>query len=1571
MKGMRLMKLASPKKRKRFKRTTSFVVILSLLAGLLCTVAPVTSLAADPGKIEAENYTAMSGVQAEACSEGGQDVGYIEAGDWMDYTVNVQTAGTYTVDFRVSSPYSGTQLQLQKSGTALATVTLPNTGGWQTWQTVSASVNLAAGSQTLRVYAVSNGWNFNWMNFTSVAQQAATPVFSPAGGTYTSAQSVTITSATSGATIKYTTDGSTPTSASATYTGAISVAASQTLKAIATKSGMTDSTVATASYTINAASANLALNKTAVAYSVTGANTASLATDGNPGTRWESQFSDPQWIYVDLGASTTVSSVKLVWETASAKSYKIQVSTNATSWTDVYTQTNGAGGTETISFTPATARYVRMYGTVRNTQYGYSLWEFEVYGQAVSKVAAPTFNPAAGTYASAQNVTITSATSGATIKYTTDGSTPTSASATYTGAINVASSKTLKAIAIKSGMTDSDVSSAAYTISAATAVNIPMTGPYVQYLEMSLSPADLNGVTTLKSQNTTISQTLRYNVGDTVTIGVNYMVEQKQVQFQTTDANGNTVQGNPLTFTARANSAITVLVTDPAAAAIPVFTPASGTYTSAQNVTITTATSGATIKYTTDGSTPSSASATYTGAINVASSQTIKAIAIKSGLADSPLATASYTISGAAVNLALNKSATAFSVTGANTAAMATDGNTGTRWESQFSDPQWIYVDLGANNTVSGVKLNWETASAKSYKIQVSTNATSWTDAYTQTNGAGNIENITFTPVTARYVRMYGTVRNTPYGYSLWEFEVYGQTTPLPPKVDTPAFSPAGGTYTSAQSVTLTSATSGATIKYTTDGSTPTTSSPTYTGAINVSVTTTIKAMAIKSGMTDSDVATSTYTISAFKALSPINGQMVTNTRTPVLTWEAKSGATKYEVWINLSRTDYDWNASGNLLDRYTKVGEVTGTSFTAPSLVDRWTYKWYAVAVDGSGNKSQSSIGQFSVYLPYIEQVADGINLINGMRDLNKNGSIQPYEDWHNPISTRVDNLMSLMTNEEKINQLFFSPDTIDALNAQAGFVFSYGTQDFITQAQTKVAQTQRLGVPIAFTGDKIHGWKTIFPTELGLAATRNLNLAWQVGDLQRREQKAWGFTGSLSPLAEVDTKVLYPRFQEGTGENAEYSAAMVRAIITGMQGGPEINPKSMMITVKHWPSQGAGGEQTITYDSTTIKWHMKTWYAAMDANPATVMPGYGGAPFLDPTGQGAGTSKPTLDYLRNVIGFNGVVMTDWLASATDTSVKSINAGSDVMGGAMASGTDFNALISSVGWTRLNEAVRRVLDLKFRLGMFENPYGDPDYPTTIWHSTESNNIVTEAARQSLTLLKNNGVLPLKPNNGDTIVVAGPRATSDDMANDNIANVIWQSIYHDNPAAKSYFQGIKDRAGSGVNVVSDATTAKAAVVVLGEKSYTHGTEWPDKQITFPADQIAAIDKYYNRGIPVVAVIVMPRPYVLTDILSKCAAVVVVYRPGNGGGTATSQLLFGDYTPKGKLPFQLPRSVDQVGTDVTTNQLEQWDLPYDLGATEAERTQIRNYINNNQSVPTNFGNPLFPYGFGLQSFTPSS
>lgn len=695
-----------------------------------------------------------------------------------------------------------------------------------------------------------------------------------------------------------------------------------------------------------------------------------------------------------------------------------------------------------------------------------------------------------------------------------------------------------------------------------------------------------------------------------------------------------------------------------------------------------------------------------------------------------------------------------------------------------------------------------------------------------------------------------------------------------------------------------------------------------------------------------------------FNLVYPADKGMITNTRRPSFQWEEVPGATTYEVFINITRDDYEWYSSGNLLDRYTKVGETSSNSFTLTGdLVDRWTYKWYVIASTPKGMK-YSNKQQFGLYIPILEQEPDGIDIVDGCRDLNKNGTIEPFENWRLTPEERLDDLMSRLTTEEKISQLFYGGND----NPLDGFAFSYGVESGMRESQYNASKT-RMGIPIAFLGDKAHGWKTIYPTQLGLAATRDMDLVYQCGNLHRIEQKSFGFTGTLAPVAEVNTKVLYPRIQEGCGENAEEAAAMIRAIVCGMQGGPEINPHSMMITMKHWPSQGAGGESTLQYDEVTIKYHMKPWHAAVEANAASAMPGYNTCPFLDPM-NGANTSKKVIDYLRNEIKFDGFVVTDWLAANTEQSIKSMNAGVEVMGGAPSSETDFDELLEAVGIERIDEAVRRVLNVKIRMGMFENPYGDPE---CTWTNEEHHEIVLNAARKSLTLLKNENVLPLKLQPEDQLLVTGPLADWEHQNDD--PNVIWQSVYYDNPQAKRFFEAIKERAQQGnIKVVADnVENPETAIVVIGEKAYTHGTEWEDKNPDIPEEQLSILRELKENGVKVVTVVIMPRPYVLTPVVELSDAILVVYRGGNGIGQAVAECMFGDFAPSGKLPFQLPRSQSQIGTDKETDQVEKWELPYDLGATDAERALIYNYIKDDLTVPPIFGDPLFQYGFGIQGF----
>jgi len=717
-------------------------------------------------------------------------------------------------------------------------------------------------------------------------------------------------------------------------------------------------------------------------------------------------------------------------------------------------------------------------------------------------------------------------------------------------------------------------------------------------------------------------------------------------------------------------------------------------------------------------------------------------------------------------------------------------------------------------------------------------------------------------------------------------------------------------------------------------------------------------------GANDVEISVKAPEKSDFQLATPANGAMETSTRKPTFTWNACPGATKYDLYLNITRSDYDWYASGNLLDRYMKVGETTNTSFTLKDdLVDRWTYKWYVVATTPGGPKYSNKL-QFGLYIPAITQEQDGIPIVNGCRDLNKDGTIEPYEDWHLPPEKRVDDLMGRMTTEEKVAQLFYGAEGKDERDKINGFSFSYGVENGMRDVQHAAAKT-RLGIPVAFLGDKIHGWKTIYPTELGLAAMRDMDLVYQCGNMQRVEEKSFGFTGALCPLAEIDTKVLYPRFQEGCGENADEAAALVRALVCGMQGGPEPNPHSMMVTVKHWPSQGAGGEDALQYDAVTIKYHMKPWLAAVDDNAASVMPGYNHCPFLDPSNKGANSSKPIIDYLRKNINFKGFIVTDWLGANTKQSIESLGVGIDVMGGAPSSKTDPQELAQAIGIDRINEACRRVLDMKFRLGMFENPYADP---TCTWTKEDHHALALKAAGKSITLLKNDGILPLKLQSGDEIVVGGPRAAWQNKDND--PNVIWQSIYYDDPQAKTYVQAISERgAKDGVKVsANNGTNPKVAVIVIGEKSYTHGTEWAGKNPNIPADQLAIIQKFHDAGVKTITVVISPRPYVLTPLLNTSDAIMLVYRGGTGIGQATAACIFGDFAPTGRLPFQEPKSDAQIGPDDKLEDAnEKWDLPYDLGATDTERAKIRDYIEKDEHVPPIFGDPLFQYGFGLQGF----
>ena len=1094
------------------------------------------------------------------------------------------------------------------------------------------------------------------------------------------------------------------------------------------------------------------------ASSVKGDNEAAFAFDGNYNTRWESISGvDPQWIKVDLGHRYAVTDMRISWETANAKDYKIEVSDDGSEWSQALVKSDMPAGTRIdglYGLDDVVGRYVRLTGTKRNENFGYSIFEWALYG----------VNP------------------------------------------DVQSDKEPPTVP-----TDFTATPAVYAV----------------FLQWTAS-TDNVGVDHYKIFKDGAFETLIDGNSTSMTISNLSPDTEYTFSIRAYDAKGNESEAATLQTRTNDNTVGDVIMT---------------------------------------------------GVGNIAAGMSTECSSVRGD--------------------------------GANQSNFAVDGNVTTRWESEANDEESITVNLGLQFYIGRVILRWEAASGKHYVIEVSVDNVNWLKAY-EFNGnnlpqEARVDDFTFNTVVGQYIRMRGIERNTPYSYSLFEFEVYSPGSGPDDVIDpNPNPNP----------------------------------EPILPGE------------------------------PSFKTLRPSSKAMVVDTRRPTLEWETVSGAQSYEIWLNITRDDYDWYKCGSLLDRFTKVGESATNSFTlTQDLPDRWTYKWYIVTkVDGE--TKNSDLGQFSLYLPAVTAVSDGIKIIDGCRDLNKNGKVDDYENWRLPVDVRVTDLMAQMTIEEKAYQMFYNAQNYPL----AGWAFGPGTVSDMFLKQ-KTAATTRLGIPFVSAGDNIHGYQTTYPTQSTMAASRNLDIAHQVTNIQRTEQIAVGARGVLGPLAEVGTKVLYPRIQEGCGEDADFAAAMVRAMISGFQNGPELCPSSIMVTTKHWPGEGAGGEALIVYDAVTAKYHMKPWFAHMDAGGGAVMPGYAGSSFIDPGGPGAGDSKKITDYLRNIIGFDGVVCTDWLPWGAW--IDCALAGADVMGGADpgAEGFSMDTFIREVGEERINEAVKRILTVKFKLGVFEDPYGNADnkskYEET-WYTKESQELVIDAARQSMTLLKNEkGVLPLDKSAGKRYRVVGSRA------NDGDSYRIWTSYFHREHGAKTMYEALRQLGQeNGFSVSDTETNPDASIVIIGEPTYTHGTMW-NTEMPYVHDatehnleeyDLTTLQQARALGKPVVVVLIMPRPFVLSNILEYADAILIAYRPGDGAGPALNQVLFGDYAPKGRLPWQLPRSMEQVGTDNLTGQAEKWDLPFDLGATTAERQEIRSKIILGEHLEPVYGDPLFQYGYGMQGYT---
>lgn len=579
--------------------------------------------------------------------------------------------------------------------------------------------------------------------------QAETPEISIPTGAYDDTQYVTIQTKTEGAVIHYTVDGTMPTKSSPVYDGTFAVSDSATVKAIAVKDECITSAMATSTITVNGTpvslDTNIALGKDV---SVSSEENPSVGgdkmVDDDTTTRWSSGFSDNEWAQIDLGKSYTINKVALNWEASYAKAYKLQTSMDGNNWDTVYETSNCKGGEEEIVFDATTCRYVRMQGVKRALDYGYSLWEMGAYEAAT--VENPQFSVASGDYNKTQNVTISSPTKGVEIRYTTDGSTPDKKSKLYVSAIKISKDTTIKAVAYRKGMITSGVSTATYKIGSGSTEEPDegVTGENLAKGRAVTVSGEEN--VAMKANNATDGDAgTRWSSDFTddawmfVDLGKEYQVSQVVLNWEGAYGKAYRIQtsmdGENWTTVKNVTNGLGGIET-------VTFTATEARYVKMQGVTRA-------LPY---GYSLWEMEVYGTGA--------------SSGDGEE--------IQPSGVNVAKNASVSASGAEAEGVVAKyAVDGNTGSRWSSNFADDAWISVDLGKTYTINKVVLNWEGAYGKEYKIQTSSDEVNWTTVKNVTDGAGGVETITFTATDARYVKLQGVKRALPYGYSLWELEIY------------------------------------------------------------------------------------------------------------------------------------------------------------------------------------------------------------------------------------------------------------------------------------------------------------------------------------------------------------------------------------------------------------------------------------------------------------------------------------------------------------------------------------------------------------------------------------------------------------------------------------------------------------------------------------------------------------------------------------------------------------------------------------------------------------------------------
>ena len=596
------------------------------------------------------------------------------------------------------------------------------------------------------------------------------------------------------------------------------------------------------------------------------------------------------------------------------------------------------------------------------------------------------------------------------------------------------------------------------------------------------------------------------------------------------------------------------------------------------------------------------------------------------------------------------------------------------------------------------------------------------------------------------------------------------------------------------------------------------------------------------------------------------------------------------------------------------------------------------------------------------------------------------------------IDELMGRMTLTEKIGQLTVLTSDWDSTGpsirdnyvediraGRIGAIFNAYTAGYTRQLQEMAVENTRLGIPLLFGYDVIHGHRTIFPISLGEAASWDMEAIRQAARISATEAAAEGIHWTFSPMVDIGRDARWGRVSEGAGEDVYLGEQVARARVEGYQGDDLAATDTVLATAKHFAAYGAAQAgrdyHTVDISDRTLRdVYLPPFRAATDAGAASFMTSFNEVDGIPATGSEYLLSQ----ILRDEWGFDGFVVTDYTSinemvphgyarDLQQAAEQALNAGvdMDMQGAAFMEHLQTAVDEGRVDVATIDRSVRRVLEAKYRLGLFSDPYrySDAARETATVYRQDFLEAARDVARKSMVLLKNEGnALPLV-GTGQTIALVGPLA---DSKTDMIGS--WSAAGDRETRPVTVLEGLRARLGNSADIryargadydfaaadktdgftdaLAAAQDADVVVAVMGERWDMTGEAASRTSLELPGNQQALLERLVATGKPVVLVVMSGRPNALEWADENVSAILHAWYPGTMGGHAVADVLLGDYNPSGKLPMTFPRNVGQVPIHY---DMKNTGRPIELGEPGAK------YVSRYLDTPNT---PLYRFGYGL-------